>query len=45
MHLVDFHTLSLKGSHNIDKGNNEKYEHRYSVNKKYINGIILLQEV
>ena len=34
MHLVDFHTLCLKGSHNTDKGNNEKYEHRYFVNKK-----------
>ena len=45
MHLVDFHTLSLKDSHNIDKGNNEKYENCYFVNKKYVNGIILLQEV
>ena len=31
MHLVDFHTHSLKGSHNIDKGNNEKYNETFVI--------------
>ena len=31
MHLVDFHTHSQKGSHKIDKGNNEKYEDMYRI--------------
>ena len=45
MHLVDFHTHSQKGSHKIDKGNNEKYEDRYFINNKYVNGITLLQKI